>query len=178
MYKLLTEEEKVKIESEYKSRRLVLIMVFLVALLLTGAVGLVPSYIIAASKENDAKISMKILSESLDGKTAEDLDVWLKNVNTKIKLFAPSQDTDRPYEAFRDIVSYMPAGVSISLLSYAKNKTETEYNLEGVAKDRRSLVEFQNNLNNSDKFMNASIPVSDLAKDKNIAFTLNLKPKK
>jgi Tfp pilus assembly protein PilN len=178
MYKLLTEEEKIKIEGEYKSRRIVLMMLFLVALLLVGSIGLLPSYIIAVSKEQDANSSLAALNQSLSGKTAEDLDIWLKEINTKIKLFAPSQDTDRPYEAFKDIIALKTEGIKINTFSYAKNKTNIEFTLEGLAADRRTLVDFQNNLNSSDKFTSASIPVADLAKDKNIPFNLTLKPKK
>jgi len=178
MYKLLTEEEKIKIESEYKSRRLVVMMFFLVTLLLIGVVGLVPSYIIAASKERDANTSLEMLNRSLSGRTADELDAWLKDINTKIKLFAPSQDTDKPYEAFKEIIDLKPAGIRLTNLTYTKNKTEIEFKLEGVAINRRTLVEFQNKLNTSEKFTNATIPVADLAKDKDIAFNLILKPKK
>lgn len=178
MYKLLTEEEKVLIEREYKSRKIVLIEFFLVALLFIGAIGLVPSYIIAVSKEKDANASLAALNQSLSGKTTEDLDTWLKEINTKIKLFAPSQDTDRPYEAFKEIIALKPNGIKINNLSYSKNKTDIEFKLEGMAVDRRTLVDFQNSLNTSNKFTSASIPVADLAKDKNIPFDLTLKPKK
>ncbi len=178
MYKLLTEEEKIKIEAEYKSRRLVVMMFFLMVLLVMGVIGLVPSYIIAVSKERDANTSLAILNKSLSGKTVEELDIWLKNINAKVKLFAPSQDTDKPYEAFKEIIALKPTGIRLTGLTYAKNKTETEYKLEGIADNRRTLVDFQNNLNTSNKFTSANIPVADLAKDKDISFNLTLKPKK
>jgi Tfp pilus assembly protein PilN len=178
MYKLLTEEEKKKIQSEYTSRRLVVIMFFLLLLGLVAAIGLFPSYISVISKEKEANVNLVALNQSLAGKTTEDLDIWLRAVNAKIKLFAPAQDTDRPYEAFKEIITFKPLGIKLTTLSYLKNKSDIEYKLRGVAKDRRTLVNFQNNLNTSDKFTNATIPVADLAKDKDISFDLTLKPKK
>lgn len=179
MFKLLTDEEKEKLVSEYKLRRLVIIVTFLAALFLLGIIGLFPSYIISVSREHEAQNRMEALNRELTGNSTEDINKWLQEINTKIKLFAPAADSDRPYEGYVKIVSLKPSKVFINSLGFQKNKAnQIQYSVRGIAADRRSLVEFQNNLNNSTDFKNASVPVSNLAKDSDIDFTLTLDPKK
>ncbi len=179
MFKLLTDEEKDKLKAEYKLRRLVLIVSFLAAIFLIGVVGLFPTYIITASREKDAQNRVEALNKELTGNSSEDIDKWLQDINTKIKLFTPAADNDRPYEAYLKIISLKPEKIIIEGMGYQKTKANlVEYSVRGIAKDRRSLIDFQNKLNSSADFKNASVPVSDLAKDSDIAFTLSLDPKK
>ncbi|MDQ3089824.1 MAG: hypothetical protein M3Q24_01565 [bacterium] len=178
MFKLLTEEQRVKVQKEYSQRRIVVLLVFLCAALSMGVVGLFPAYVVSASKEKDANQRIQILNQTLSGIRAEDLSVRLQDINTKIKLFAAAPSSDRPYEYYKEIISLRSNGIALSELSYRKKDGKAEYSLGGVASDRRALIEFQNNLNNSLFFTNVNVPISDLAKSKDIDFNLTLEAEK
>jgi hypothetical protein len=179
MYKLLPEEEKVLIKSEYKNRRLVVIAWFILGMLLVGVVALFPSYVITVYKETDARDRMAQLNKELSANSETDSTNWLANINTKIKLFSPSLDKDKPYEAFVKIISLKSSGIILTGISFTKGTAgKDKYTVSGTAGDRRSLIAFQNSLNTSSEFENASVPVSDLAQDKNISFKMDLDVKK
>jgi len=179
MYKLLPDEEKVLIKSEYKLRRLVILASFFIGILLITIVALFPSYLITITKEKDAKQRMSMLNKALTQNQGTDFGSWLKILNTKIKLFASNQDADKPYEGFIKIISLKSGGIVINEISFNKGAADKDqYEVGGTATDRRSLINFQNNLNKSSDFQNANVPISDLAKDKNIDFRMNLDVKK
>lgn len=179
MYKLLPDEEKVFIKNEYKMRRLVVLAYFLLGLLIITIIALFPSYLITLTKANGAAQRMVNLNKSISDNQGTDFVGWLKTLNTKIKVFSPALDKDMPYEKFIKIISLKSPGIMIREISFTKGAGgKDEYTVGGTAGDRRSLINFQNNLNQSGEFQNANVPISDLAKDKDIDFMMNLDIKK
>ena len=178
MLKLLPEETKGRVMSEYHARRLVVILLALIFVLVVTMVGLLPSYVISHSRQNE--LNQQLFS-SLAGvkNTADDMALsdWLKSFNLKLRLLAPKLDTDKPSQILTDILNLRGEGVSVTNLGWSKGGQRDEgetLSLSGIARDRQALLAFESSLEGSHKFSDVSLPVSNLAKDRDISFSIKL----
>ena len=176
MLKLLTEEEKVKVMREYVLRRAVVIVSALILVVIVGMVGLFPSYILSSAHQNELKERVKVMEELKLVPTEESPQVWLNELNLKLKLLSPSVDLDRPTEFVVMVLEQRMPGIRITGFKWSKK--DVQLSVSGIASDRQSLLTFENRLNASGKFSEVVLPVSNLAKDRDIAFQVKLSPKK
>ena len=174
MYKLLTEEEKVKVTSEYNLRRLAVIIFALCLVIIVTIVGFLPSYLLSVTRESAALDRTKIL-ETIEPHNKEELESWLKKINTELKTLSPKLDTDRPSEFFESILKEKSAGIKVSNLLWEKQEVLV-LTVEGVARTRQALINFETKLKQSGKFKEVALPISNLAKDEDIKFQIKLTP--
>jgi len=177
MFKLLTEKEKAKVASEYKIRRAVVMVTAFIAMLIVAMVGLTPSYILSNSREKDVLERTRILENSEHNDNKE-LETWLKETNIKLKTIDPKLDTDKPSLFVENILSEKGSSIRLTSFSWVRLKGELVLFAEGFATTRQALIEFEDRINATGKFSNVSLPVSNLAQDKNIGFQIKLSPAK
>lgn len=179
MFKLLPEESRYKVSKEYSNRRMVVMIISLSIIFGLSIIGLFPSLILLNIKKNELATIVGILSSSRTTQEALDADKWLASVNSKLDNLAPELDNNKPLQFVKKVVEKKVLGISITGFRWAKEKEAKVLNVSGVARDRQSLVAFQNSLNISGEFLNVTLPVSNLAKDRDINFQIKLtfKPK-
>lgn len=177
MFKLLTEEGREKVMNEYATRRTIVMLLSLILVLVIGIIGLLPSYILSNIRQKEAVERVRILSSSnLGGKDGVELKAWLEETNHRLKALTPSLDKDRPSIFVNQVLENKPEGVSINGFSWLRVKDKITFSVNGVAKDRQKLVTFENGISSSGHFSNVTLPISDLAKDKDIAFQIKFSP--
>ncbi|KND48500.1 MAG: hypothetical protein AB200_02105 [Parcubacteria bacterium C7867-005] len=179
MFKLLTENSRAKVEREYKIRRTTIIFSGISFSLFIGIFALVPSYITSNYRMDEVVSRTEALKHSTSASDGLAMEEWLSLTNEKLKAVSPEQDTDKPYEFIQKIIFVKPAGISILNISWKiddKDRKKRNISLSGVARDRKTLIDFENRLNSSDNFSKIVLPVSNFAKDKDIEFQLNLSP--
>src|SRR3989344_7044919 len=142
MFKLLTEEGKIKVEREYTIRRLVVISWTLIFILFIGLIGLLPSYVLSNARQNEARERVRITSP-LSEVDESDAETWLRNINRELGALNPSLDVDRPSASITEIIERRTPGIQLTDLSWGKSKEETTISINGVAKDRQTLLSFQ-----------------------------------
>ncbi len=176
MFKFLTDEQSAKVKMEYRLRRLVMILFFIVVCLFILLVSLVPAYITSFSRQREATNLINTLSESPTVKEGQSLQTWLININKKLSALSPDKNAEMPYELFVKVLDNKVNGVRITGLSYRKvGKVPTLF-VAGVARDRQVLLSFEDKLNLSKQFSKVNIPASTFAKDKDINFEINMTP--
>jgi hypothetical protein len=174
MYKLLTEEAKKKAEKEYSSRRLSLILMALVVVLVIELAGLFPSFILSSARKIELEERVRLMDISTSTETTVDPTLWLNTINTKLTLLSPALDNARPSDAIEKVISKKSPGIRITSFSWEDDKGRMMISVSGVAQDRQSLLAFENSLNSSKYFSEVTLPVSNLAKDRDINFQLKL----
>ena len=172
MFKLLTELAKQKVKHEYRRRRTIVMLSGLILVLIVGTIGLLPSYVLLNARQNEARESVKVMNSSME-KDEPDLQAWLKSINHKLKLLSPVLDTDRPSEIVEKILDIRPASINMNSFSWKKASGKITLSINGVALDRQALIMFENRINSTGKFSEVVLPISNLAKDKNINFQIN-----
>ncbi len=177
MFKLLTEDGQKKVEREYKTRRTIVMLLAFILVLIVGVIGLLPSYILSNIREKEALTRVKILSNSnLEGENGAELQAWLVETNRRLKALSPKLDTDRPSNFVEQVLEQKLAGIRITALTWLRSKDKITLSVTGVAEDRQKLVMFENKINSSGYFSNVTLPISDLAKDKDILFQIKFSP--
>jgi len=176
MFKLLTEEGGRKVAREYAVRRAICLLLALVLVLTVGNIGLLPSYVLSNARQNEALERTRIMSNSEEGGSDASLQVWLGETNHKLQVLSPALDTDRPSDFIKTILDQKAAGITITGFLWVRAKDKIALSVNGVAASRQSLVTFENRINSSKYFSEVALPISNLAKDRDIDFQIKFSP--
>lgn len=176
MFKLLTDESREKVSQEYKTRRLIVIILALILIAVIAIIGLMPSYILSNSREQEATEHLKLTAEIDNQEEGRELRTWLTDTNKKLVTLAPSLDVDRPSDFIEDVIDLKPVGAKITSFSWSKIKDKVILSVSGTASDRQNLLRFENNIKNSILFSDVTLPISDFANDRDISFQIKFSP--
>lgn len=177
MYKLLPEEERVKVAHEYALRRAAL---WLIAFILIGAValsGLLPSYLLTRARRDEVLARLSVVGAKEESAESVAAATWLKKARIELETLEPKLDSDRISVLFEEVIRDKPAGIRLTNISYNKSANKASFALSGVASDRQALLSFESILQDSEAFSDVALPVSNLAKDKDLSFQIKLMPK-
>ena len=176
MFKLLTEEGREKVGREYRTRRVVVLLVLLVQVLAIGIIGLLPSYILSSARQDEVLERTRIMEKAGQRGNEAELQEWLAKTKRGLQVLNPKLDTDRPSDFIKKILDQKLARVRITSLSWIKANNKIKFSVSGVAPDRQTLIAFENRINASGYFSEVSLPISNLAKEKNIEFQIKFSP--
>lgn len=174
---LLPKTEKDNLKKGLKLRFFALALFLLSACFLAGFVMLLPSYFLATS--HVPQIVSAGFSESGDNELVEKMLNLPSEIDTKLDFFVLNTAGISVPDFFSKIVGYLPESVKLNSVSFEKNtdykgETGTIFLVSGIAANRDSLVLFSTDLKDSNLFSDIEMPVSALAKDKNIPFSMSI----
>ena len=172
MFKLLTEEGREKVKHEYATRRAVVLLSALTLVLVAAIIGLLPSYLASNARQKAVLERTRIISSA--GKRGDELELqaWLRETNRKLLLLSPGLDTERPSDFIKKILDQKIPGIRVTGFSWLKTKNLITLSINGVALDRQTLVAFESRINSSGYFSEVTLPISNLARDRNIDFQI------
>lgn len=174
MFNLLPENLKNEIRSEYGFRRLVLIMSFVLLIEVSSIIFISPSWFSSYYNEKDAMISDDSQKSELDKKVASTTEL-VKTLNKKISILKDNESYHKPIKYLDSIIENKSSSIKINQFSYSLSSiTTASILIEGLSSDRESLISFVDSLKQTGLFKTVDSPVSNLAKDKNIRFSINL----
>ncbi len=177
MYKLLPPETREKVRSEYLLRRMVVIMVAAAGVLGVGLVGLLPSYVLSEARQREVAQETLANGAKTASSTGESI-AWLQGLNLSLKVLNPKLDQEKPSLDLMKVIARKGSGVRFTNITWTVADGTTNLTLSGSAADRQALLTLQSALNGSGEFAAVSLPVSNLAKDRNLPFELKLTLKK
>ncbi|MEX2013478.1 MAG: hypothetical protein WD897_00995 [Parcubacteria group bacterium] len=176
MFKLLTEEGRQRVAHEY-ARRLAIVMLFaLILVAVVGIIGLLPSYVLSNARQNEVLERTRIVGSSVERGDESDLQAWLRETNRKLQALSPALDTDRPSDFIEKILEQKITGVRITGFSWVRTEDKIILSVDGVANNRQSLITFEDRINSSGYFSEVTLPISNLAKDRDINFQIKFSP--
>lgn len=175
MYKLLPPESRESVRGEYLMRRAVVLVCALILVEVIALVGLLPSYLMSKVRQEEVSAKAQM---ALNQPASENLRAWYDSFNEKLKALNPKLDQDKPSEDIRKVLARKGSGVRLTSLVWSKTEGQASVSISGVARDRQSLLTLESRLNGSGEFTDVTLPVSNLAKDKDIPFQLKLILKK
>lgn len=173
MFTLLPEQHKKRLAKEYRTRLVVVLLVFVSAYFLINIAFLFPSYISLESKKNIHNIELSSLKDQISVKDNQGLEALVNKVRFEVLLAKP--DETEVYAAIKKILEHVSGGISLTILSYTRGEnTSSTLNIQGIAKDRSSLLSFTNNLKKDLMFSAVNLPVSNLAKQTDVKFNMTV----
>lgn len=177
MYKLLTPQGKEEVLSEYKARRTSVLLSLVVTLILVFIIAILPSFIYARLALDSAKLSLESSKGLYDEGKQEKLEEWIQDFNAKLTSVTPSAIEVEPRNFFIKALESRPSGVKVTALSWQEVSDNPSVRVGGIAKDRQTLIVYQNNLRTSLNWKEVSLPVDVLVNETDVKFEFSLIPK-
>lgn len=176
MANLLPAKERKQFQREYFFRVAVVVLVFLLFSGMLSVVLLLPSYFISKTKEDSIERQSALIQKAI---ALRENDVSLASlVHTKQKLDAlrSAQGQVLQSDVIRTVVSAVDASIAVGAFYYTSRPNEEgELRITGRAVSRTSLIAFADRLKKESLFSSVDLPVSSLAQDSNIVFSITIK---
>ena len=176
MYKLLNDKTRKEVQSEYSMRRTAVILSGLLIIFVVGIICLLPSYLLSNSRFNEVMQRSEINDFTKAIREEDDPRLWLNETNQKLALFNPALDKDRPSLAIEKLLAERQSGITVGNFVWRKVGENVVLTVWGRARDRQAVITLGNRVNDSGAFSKVVFPISNLAKDKDIDFQINLTP--
>ncbi|MBA3733485.1 hypothetical protein H0W91_03890 [Patescibacteria group bacterium] len=175
MFNLLPDNFKKQLKTEYRFRLLTVAMSFILFIQLSFFIFLLPSWLISYYREKDANLEAEKMNQLLLNSNLNSIASSTIGLNIKLKTLNTVLDYPKVVPLVLTIISQKNSNIHINELSYSTPGGKNAHiTLGGISNTRESLVNFQKNLENTGDFSKVDLPISNLAKEKNINFSINL----
>lgn len=176
MRNLLSQKDKEILHSEYKLRVVITSLLFLFFTILAGGVELIPSYLISESKERATKEHSDIIKESVAKRENDVSNTVLFETKSKLNLLSFNDREVSLMTLFEGVLNNKPDNVRINGIFYDKRQAgrKTKILVTGEADAREPLLEFKKLLGKEIQFTEVLLPVSNLASDRDIKFSIKI----
>jgi len=177
MFNLLPAEYKKEIYKEYRLRFFTLVLFLLSATGLMIFLLLSMAHFIVNLKhvEFQEKIS-QLERQNPELRSQGELETIVEDVHNKLYILE-SKSMISPSEIIEKVANQKPQTVNIRSFSYTNRGEIIEIALKGTASTRDSLITFNRRLSEEEIFENVNLPVSDLAMDKELDFSISFSVK-
>jgi hypothetical protein len=174
MFNLLPRELKDAIIKEYKLRRLTLLLVFAICVEASFLIFLFPTWLVSSYREREVTARADEMRSEFDP-TASPQTGAVKAINAKLNIIDSALEYPKLLPFVDLVISKKTSAISIDEFTYDSTASSTAHmSVQGVSETREALVAFQKRLADSNAFASVDLPISNLAKDKNIEFTIEL----
>jgi len=172
MFNLLPKEQRKEIYTEYRFRMFILIFIFLIVTGIVAVFLLVPALFLSNSEYNELLKNLdELKKETPELENYQNLQVMVEKTNNKLKVLQSGKE-QTPLLIWGKVTADKPAGVKIDSFSYSKNNEKTAVVISGKSSVRESLISFAKKLEAQETFENVNLPVSDLARERNLDFSI------
>ncbi len=175
MFNVLPDILKEEIKIEYRSRRLIVILLFVLLVQISFLVLLFPSWLISRYKEQEMLGQSNSQKSSITSKNADSIMQTISDTNSGIGAINTTFKYEKVAPLWNEIIAARSKSVSLLQLTYVSTgPSSATLSVRGISATREALVSFVKKLGDSKTFLNVDSPISNLAKDKDIDFTVNL----
>jgi len=155
--------------------RLVAVSFWMLAIsMVIGSLALLPAYILSESRLSALNDQYHILQASVASLTSDTSAAPLAALKRKLDVLAKEKAEERLTEALLSILAQRGEGVALASFDYSKAGATATLKLRGMAENREALLAFERALKGDARFSKVDLPVSNLAKEKDIEFDLTL----
>ena len=176
-YTLLPEKEIKKLKMEYRIRLFIFLIFFLSCSVFIGIVSLIPAYYFSFTQEKEVLTNINNLQKGRQDRGTNTILSELAESNKIIKTLKSQPKNISYSDTISQIVHQKSAGVSINSFAVTTTGTTTAITnviINGKASTRDVLVKFKNNLEATASVSKVELPISDLAKNKDISFSVKV----
>src|SRR3989344_7162423 len=161
-----------------KTRFLIILSIIISFGLLASSIMLIPGYLASKIELEDIISQTKSAKKEINKETQDILDLP-KSVNSKVRFIRSNSGYRPVFSVINMAVSKKISGISINSISSINTKSTKDADsvhldgltISGMAKDRKSLLDFSKSLEEEKNFANINVPVNSLTKDVNLPFS-------
>lgn len=166
---LLPEQKRKIIKQEYFLRFFTVFSVFMIAIVVTCIILLLPSYYVTIRNETLLKNDVKALDKPVDEGEVT-LKRQAKEADAYVEILSKSGPKHDPSFYFDRVFSLKNSGIRIDSFSY----NEKSIYVRGISSSREDLITFSDFIKADDFFKSVDLPISSFAKNQDISFALTI----
>ena len=173
MINLIPPAAKKKVLVEYWVRVISVWLILWAVTLFVSASILLPTYVLISTQVAVHEESAEIASQKVA--SYENVSVALIGASQQAKMVADEEALPRFSEYLDLVESLQGSDIQITEVSMSRDEQGfTPIMVSGVATDRLALASFKDRLLANAQIAVVDLPISNLARDKNIAFTITI----
>ena len=148
---------------------------FILFIQISFLVFIFPSWLSSYYKEKEINLELDSVSQSTLSKNTGSIAGIISGTNVKLNILNTALEYPELTHFVNSIIANKTSSIHLNQFIYtAVSSTTATINLGGISNTRQSLVSFVKSLQGLKIFKIVDLPVSNLAKDKNIDFSINL----
>ncbi len=174
MFNLLPPTNKHALRSEYLLRRAAVALWFATAAFLFAALSLLPPLFLAGQKEMTLREQITALARTVAGDETTRFTQSVEQIRLRLAALSPQLLGPSLVSLLGSVAETRTEGVSLTRVAF--DQTEggaVTVSIGGEAESRAALVAFQKALQGLKVFDTVELPVGNLAKDREISFSLS-----
>lgn len=161
---------------EYRIRLLTVSFLFLLFTGLFATVLLLPSFFVSRSKEASIERQSQLLQKAIAFRESDYSTASLLAVKQKLNELTTLERKTLQTEIIDAVVRSTDSAITVDAFYYTKKVgAGAELKITGHALSRTALISFSDRLKQEHLFKEVDLPVSSLARDANIIFSITLK---
>lgn len=173
-YTLLPEKEIKTLKKEYRTRLFVTIVFFVSCAIFIGIVSLLPSYIYSYTQQKAALEDLQALQDSRKERGTDTVMKELADAHLLTRRLENHKNGAEFSQAIAEIILRKTPQISLNSFLISTASSTLDVTMQGKALTRESLINFKKSLEQNPFISKIDLPISDLAKSKDISFALNL----
>lgn len=174
MRNLLTNQFKKTLRQEYLLRLVGVGGWVVIIGMVIGTLSLLPSYFLTDTRHDGLTQRYRVVQASIASLTEDTSKAPLAKLKQKLDVLSQDKEENRLTEALLAVLAKRGEAIDITSFAYGKMAGSTNLKIRGVAGSRDALLSFKKALEQDGRFEKVDLPVSNLAKEKDIAFDLTL----
>ncbi len=175
---LLPEDEIKSLRREYRIRLIIIFLFFISIAVVIGILSLFPAYLAvyspdtwALARYDEQQVNKQLIS-------TEEMQKQLARTQMIVQKITVAEDSAGYADMVENILSHRTGKISITSFDLSRSAgttTSAVAVITGKASSREALINFKKNLEGDTRFKKVELPLSDLAKNRDIKFTLTIK---
>jgi len=175
MFNLLPDSLKGEIIKEYRLRLIVVILVFIMFIILSFIIFMSPSLVVSYFRENELKQRVEVLDKTAGASNINSIKPVIKSLNSDLSSIDKTLKYSEVVPLINSVLSEKTSSIYITDISYTSISSSTaSVVVQGVSTTRDALVSFKKSLEDTKIFKSIDLPISNLAKDKDIKFSMTM----
>jgi hypothetical protein len=173
-YTFLPSNEHEKMKREYRARVLIVLLFFAAMSIIVGVVSLFPSYIYATLEEQFHLRQVAMIQKGVDAHAVTAIQRELSGNSALVNALSSNIEPDIFSTAIAE-VSSVRGDVSIDSIAVERpSDSSATIVVSGIAPQRADLLAFEARLEDMSPKTTVNLPVSVLAQDSNVSFSLQI----
>lgn len=180
-YTLLPEKEMRALRREYRIRVFVVLFFFISCGIVVGIGSLMPSYLSSYTSEKEAIEKVASIKQDRKVSGMDNLSKELNQSYELVKKLKTDEDSLIFSDIIKKIIGHRKSSISINSIQLSRIDdvlSSSEIILQGKSTTRDALLDFKKSLEADASISKIELPISDLAKSKDINFAIRIRIKK
>jgi hypothetical protein len=174
MFTFLPKPYKSEVLREHRVRVVIVCLGLFIVAMLSGAILSIPTFIATRSQRNSVEQDKARLQAEVSSEKGEQVASEVRAIKAKLAILT-AKSVRKPVVSVLERVLVLPRpGISIVGISLHRDAEKGIIVLQGSADTRADLVAFSKGLQGEPSFSRVDLPVSALAKGKDISFTIRM----